>query len=77
MVNWLKTISNAGVAFATTLAGLVTFEGFTWAVIPPALIVAGIQFLLAVCVSIKQEEEQVTTTGNCKKKGIVSYLTLF
>ena len=77
MVNWIKVIANAGVAFTTTLAGLVTFEGFSWEVIPPALLVAGIQFMLAVFVSLKQEEENSNpSTGSTKKKGI-SYLTLF
>lgn len=75
MVNWGKVIANAGVAFATTLAGLVTFEGFTWEVIPPALIVAGIQFMLAIFVSLKQEEEN-PNTGSTRKKG-TSYITLF
>ena len=80
MVNWTKIIANAGVAFATTLGGLITFN--SWAglgspvseLIIPALIVGGIQAVLAFFVSLQEESQN---RGNPAKKKGTSVLTLF
>ena len=82
MVNYTKIICNAGVAFFTTLAGLLSADAVIGESLPPmaifigALIVGGIQAGLAFFVSLKQENETTETTGN-PKKGSTNYITLF
>lgn len=80
MVNWGKALANGGVAFFTTLAGLLGAGAVIGESLPPiglivgALIVGGIQAGLSIFLTLKEETEN--TTGNPIKKGI-SYITLF
>ena len=84
MVNWLKIICNSGVAFFTTIGGLLGADVVMDINLPAngivvgALIVAGIQAGLAFFVSLQQQAEIEETSGtNCKKKGFTNYITLF
>jgi len=80
MVNWGKALANGGVAFFTSLAGILSLDILTQVELPPigilvgALISGGIMAGLAICKTWQEEESE--NPGTSCKKG-TSYLTLF
>lgn len=82
MVNWGKVLANGGVAFFTTLVGLLTTNILVQEILPPtgvligALISGGLMAGLAICQTWQREEEESENTTSRKKVNI-NYLTLF
>jgi hypothetical protein len=73
-INWYKFVGNAGIAFFTTLSGMLSVEALTATILPlnitvaVAFVSAGIQGGLSFCKELSTVESKKTV----KKKGYVN-----